>query len=480
MQKPFPVWGSGLNLFPGWVEERGRMGKSFHNLGQVQRTGQRMEQRQLAQMLPALTILELPSLELATYLREAFEANEALTFDEPRAARGSSAASDKHQEWLAAQPAPERDLKAELASDLALRTPRGPEGAALAGWTAFLIGELDDQGLVTASDAELLLSAKQLGLPGFASDAPSTADEYLTAAFDHLRAIAPEGVGARSPIEGLLWQLDPGDDDFALLTRLLTDFLAELGANKLPKVAQALGIDLPELGRLLARLGELKACLIESSAPTAPAIHPEVVVEEDPSAPGQFRVLVDGAAWPEIGLDEDIEALVRDPGTERDLKAYLRGKFDDARQLVAAVEQRRTTLLRVARALFAHQRAFLEHGPGHLLPLRQEDLASLIGVHRSTISRAIAGKYAWTPWGVFALKHFFQSAAGASASAAREDVRAVLARVVEGEDPSQPFSDEELVQLMRERGYELARRTVAKYRGELGIRSSYQRRRFVA
>jgi RNA polymerase sigma-54 factor len=438
-----------------------------------------MEQRLLAQMLPSLTILEMPSLDLVAYLREAFESNEALTFSEPRAHRSglNHQASDRHSEWLAAQPAREHNLKERLNHELGLRDIKGPEARELVAWTEFLIGELDDQGLLTASDDDLLEGAKRAGL------AASEPEEMLLAALDLLRAIAPEGVGARSSIEALLWQLDPNDDDFAVLTRLLGDFLEELGANKWPKVAGALGINLDELDRLVARVAELQLNWNASEAhdaPAAPAIVPEVLVEEDPEHPGHFTVQVDGAAWPEVGLDEDLEALVGDPDVESSVRKYLRGKLDDARQLVTAVEQRRTTLLRVARALFAHQRAFLEHGPGHLLPLRQDDVANLIGVHRSTISRAIAGKYAWTPWGLFALRHFFQSAAGASEQSAREDVRAVLARVVGSENPTQPYSDEELVEQMAARGFRLARRTIAKYRGELSIKSSYLRRRFVA
>lgn len=453
------------------------MGKSFQGLGQAQVAGQRMEQRLLAQMLPALTILELPSLDLCAYLREAFESNELLTYDEPRASRANGEASDRHQQWLAAQPAPEAGLKERLHGELGMRAVKGPDGPAIVAWTRFLIGELDDQGLLTASDDELLLAAKQAGLyTGDSEDAL----EFLQAALDLLRDLAPDGVGARSAIEALLLQLDPADPDFAHLTRLLVDFLEELGCNKLPKVAGALGIDLGELDRLLGRLGELETNAADAGGTVAPAIVPEVVVEEDAECPGHFTVAVDGAAWPEVGIDEDLEALVGDRDVDGDLKRYLRGKLDDARQLVSAVEQRRTTLLRVARALFAHQRAFLEHGPGHLLPLRQEDLAQLTGMHRSTVSRAIAGKYAWTPWGVFALKHFFQSAAGASETSARDDVRAVLRRVVDGEDKAQPLSDEELVVEMEQRGFKLARRTVAKYRRELGIRSSYQRRRYVA
>ena len=161
-----------------------------------------------------------------------------------------------------------------------------------------------------------------------------------------------------------------------------------------------------------------------------------------------------------------------------DVRRYLRGKVDRARWLVEAVEQRRETLLRVAQAVFAHQRAFLEHGPGHLVPLRMVRVAELLSLHVSTVSRAVAGKSAQTRWGIHPLRWFFQSAAGDTADAARDDVREELRRVVESEDPAAPLSDEELVVAMQGRGLSLARRTVAKYRKELGIPSSYRRRQF--
>lgn len=447
-----------------------------------QSTGQRMQQQLSAHMLPALTILELSSLDLAGYLREAFESNEALTLEEPHVGPGPRArgeASDRHAEWLASQPAREPSLAESLTEELAFRNLGGPDAVALEAWTRYLISELDDTGLLSSSNERLLAGADEAGLePVDAEDPEGT----LEAAIAQLRRLAPAGVGARSPVESLLLQLDVNDPDGALLKRLLEDFLEELGANKLPAVAQALGVDIAEIGRLLGRAGELSTRPLDTSeAPgRAPAIVPEVIVEEDPENPGSFTVRVDGAAWPSVGLDEDVTALVTDANLDGGLRRYLRGRLDEARLIVSAVEQRRTTLLRVSRALFAHQRAFLEHGHGHLLPLRQEDLASLIGMHRSTVSRATAGKYAWTPWGIFPLKHFFQAAAGASVSAARDDVCAVLGRLVRSEDPSQPYSDEELVRQMGQRGYQLARRTVAKYRRELGIPSSYRRRRFAA
>lgn len=447
--------------------------------GLQQGASQRMQQGLSAHMLPALAILELSAQDLGSYLREAFESNEALTLEETRlAGPARRGATERHSDWLASQPARTPSLAERMTEELAFRNLGGPDAAELEAWCRFLIGELDEGGLLTADDDELLLSAKRHGLE---SEDP---EAVLEAALGLLGGLGPPGVGARSPVEALLAQLEPGDPDAALIERVFGEFLEELGANKLPLVAAKLGVEVAELGRVIARAGELSTRPLEGAGGTevfgAPAIIPEVIVEEDAESPGTFIVRVDGAAWPSVGLDEDISHLAADPGTERELRGYLRGRLEEARLVVSAVEQRRTTLLRVARALFAHQRAFLEYGPGHLLPLRQEDLASLVGVHRSTISRAIAGKYAWTPWGISPLKHFFQSSAGASEASAREDVRAVLGRLVEGEEPTHPYSDEELVTLMQERGFSLARRTVAKYRRELGIPSSYRRRRYVA
>jgi RNA polymerase sigma-54 factor len=134
--------------------------------------------------------------------------------------------------------------------------------------------------------------------------------------------------------------------------------------------------------------------------------------------------------------------------------------------------------MRIAQSLFEHQKAFLVDGPGHLAPLRMTELAAELGMHTSTVSRAVAGKYAQTPWGCFPLRHFFQAAVGSDEGTARDDVRSVVRQLFEREDAHAPLSDDDVVAQMKSRGFALARRTVAKYRAELGIPSSYRRRKF--
>jgi len=180
-----------------------------------------------------------------------------------------------------------------------------------------------------------------------------------------------------------------------------------------------------------------------------------------------------------VRLDPRVRSLARDRRQSAGVRRYLRGRLDRARWLIDAVAQREATLLRVARATFEHQRAFLEHGPGHLLPLRMGSLAEELAVHVSTVSRAVAGKHVQTPWGILPLRHFFQGSAGADEESARDDVLQAVRELFEGEDPHRPLSDDEAVVALARRGWKLARRTVAKYRRELGIPSSYRRRRYV-
>ncbi|MEZ6005275.1 MAG: hypothetical protein R3F33_13920 [Planctomycetota bacterium] len=154
------------------------------------------------------------------------------------------------------------------------------------------------------------------------------------------------------------------------------------------------------------------------------------------------------------------------------MRAHLRRKLEEARALGDAVRQRQATLMRVAQAVFLVQQPFLETGAGALQPLAMQTVAESLGVAVSTISRAVAGKYVDTPHGVWALREFFQGETGGQA---RGGLRERLQAMVQAEDTREPLSDEALVNALRGEGFDVARRTVAKYRRELGIPSSYRR-----
>jgi RNA polymerase sigma-54 factor len=424
----------------------------------------------LPRMLQSIQILQLPGLELEAYLRQAAEENEALVVEDaerppelPRRPRASREATDRHDEWLQNQPDREPGLAELLEEQLALLDL----GPATLAWTRFLIRCIDENGYLSLGDDELAARGTAEGLDGGAAE--------LAAAQAVLASLEPRGIGARNAVDALVRQLEPEDPQYSALRRLLSEFLGELARNKLPHVAREMKLSVDELRSLVARLSELDprpaASLASSSAPP---IVPDVVVERTPDG---FEVEVVRSGWPAVAVDPTIAQIARDRRQPGELRRYLRGKIDKARWIVEALEQRGSTLLEIARALFAHQRPFLERGPGHLAPLKMTDLAAELGLHTSTVSRAVSGKYAQTPWGILPLRHFFQSA-GSDGDTARDDVREQVRAVFAAEDRTRPLSDDEVVEAMRARGIELARRTVTKYRKELGIPSSYRRRRY--
>lgn len=439
--------------------------------------GFRMEQRQqqqmllLPKMLQAIEVLQLPHLELSSYLREAFEENEMLALEESPGApppsktrRGTLEDSQRHDEWLANQPAREATLAELIEAQLALVDADGE----LLEWVRYLVGWLDENGLLSVDDETLLAGARELGLDG--------ERETLGPAIGLLQRLEPRGIGGRDVVEALLLQLDPDDEDYELLGRLVEHHLEDLAKNKLPRVARHLGLELDELMRLLERLKELDPTPARGFATGASQpITPDVLVQPDGDG---FEVRVDHGGLPALRIDAQMRKLTHDPEQTAGVKRYLREKLDRARWIVDAVEQRKTTLQRIAARTFHHQRAFLVDGPGHLVPLQMSHVAEELELSVSTVSRGVAGKYVQTPWGIFPLRHFFQSAAGGADTAAREDVREVVRAVIEAEDAARPLSDDEIVEAMRERGIQLARRTVAKYRKELGIPSSYRRRKY--
>lgn len=433
----------------------------------------RGEQQMLLQprMIQSIEVLQLPTAELETYLREASESNEALRVDAPPAdagsyePRGTRADSDAHDEMLRNQPDRAQSVAQIVEQQLAVAGFQGE----LNEWVRLLVGCLDQRGYLSASDEQLLAWADEHGL--------AAGPENLGRAKAALQSLEPRGIGARNAVEALILQLDPEHPEYDHLCVLLEDFLQDLAHNKLPGVARAMGLELEHLGYLIDLLRDLDpspaASLVQD---LAPLIRPDVLVEWTGNG---HEIRLARGCYPPVAVDPDVQTMARDRSQTTEVRSYLRQKVDQARWIVEAVEQRAHTLLRIGRQLFAHQRAFLERGPGHLVPLRMNQLADELGVHVSTVSRGVGGKYAQTPWGILPLRSFFQAAAGANPESARGDVRERVREIIAAEDTRHPLSDDEIVSALVDTGVQIARRTVAKYRRELGIPSSYRRRKYL-
>ncbi len=447
------------------------------------RLGQRQEQRLalLPQMLQSIEVLQLATEDLLQYVEAEVQKNEALELRAPAGEtelpapgpepddsgwqewrRGPTGDGEdgKHQ-WLANQPAEADGLLDFVRQQLAFRGVP----ALLADAVGKLAERLDERGLLPFALADV---AAELDVPV----------DLLEAARAVLLTLEPRGIGAFDPIEAMLVQA-AGDPDLPHIERILREHLPALGRNKLPEVARDLALSLDELQDLLSRMRELDPRPAAAfHARTATPIVPDAYVTV---RDGETFVALDDRWVPDLSVNAEYAALAGDRGTAREVREYLRPKLRAARDLIEAVQHRQATLRAVVEAVMQEQAAFLARGRGAIKPLRMSEVAERLSVHTSTISRAIAGKHVQTERGLFRLRDFFDGGridGPATAGQGRMAVAQQIEELVAGEDKDAPLSDDELVAALQGRGVQVARRTVTKYRKELGIPSSYQRRRF--
>lgn len=434
----------------------------------------------LPQMLQAIEILQLSTLELVGMVERELASNETLElappegeraevvpeepgpeFDEEAPPRARALLEEERFDPITIAEAPGLGLQEHLLAQLALL---GLEGD-LRERVAFLIGCLDAHG-------HLALEADELAeiLPG----------QDVGAALEVLWSLEPRGIGRSGPIASMLAQIDEEAEDAELLRALVERHLEDLAKNRWPKVARALGVEVETLRGLMPALRELDPCPGRAFAEeTAGVLQADVVVRRED---GEWQIYVDDARVPPLRIVPSYEELARDRGQSSALRQYLRDKIGSARELLRAIEQRRETLGRVARAALERQRPFLERGPARLVPLKMQEVADAVGVHLSTVSRAIAGKNVQTDFGVFPLRQLFDGGRSLGGEdrelVGRASVQERIRQLVDEEDKEEPCSDEDLAHRLREEGFEVARRTIAKYRRELSIPSSWRRRRY--
>lgn len=303
--------------------------------------------------------------------------------------------------------------------------------------------------------------------------------EQVLTVLHQLQRFDPPGVGARDLRECLRLQLDALPDDTpgkALATAVVADpFLLE----RLPRIGAA-GLA-AEFKRPIAELEQavqlLRGLDPKPGAQIGELAHDTYVVPDCVvwRQKGVWRVALSGNALPKVGIHRGYERMIRQCG-ESDA-GYLRGQLQEARWLLKSLEARGDTLLKVMRCLLREQAAFLEFGEQALRPLTLREVAGEVGLHESTVSRAIARKYARTPRGTLPLKAFFASGVGTESGgeASSTAIQSMIRKLIETENPRKPLSDAKLADLLKANGIPVARRTVAKYREAMDILSSHER-----
>jgi len=257
---------------------------------------------------------------------------------------------------------------------------------------------------------------------------------------------------------------------------MLRDQFELLSRRRIPELSRKLGAAPDDVQAAIEEIGKLDPAPGRRFAEdNNRVVVPDVVVEKDGD---EWKIHLNSDYIPRLRLSSTYRELIAKGTLSKEERDYLRERMRSGKFLIDSIEQRQRTIERITREIIKAQTAFFEHGVSQLRPLTMTQIADIVGVHETTVSRAIANKYMQTPHGVFDFKYFFTTGyeADSGASVSNTSVKELLADLVTMEDKSSPLSDQELVAKLHDKGLTLARRTVAKYREELGILPSNLRR----
>jgi len=329
----------------------------------------------------------------------------------------------------------------------------------------YLIGSVDDKGFLATPLSDIALMAN---LPLKA----------VQEAHEILKTFDPPGIGAADLRECLLLQLDQLGRAKSLAASIIRKHFDLLMRRRVPDIARKTGESVETVQHAIGEISELDpAPGSKFSEDNNRVIVPDVRVERDGDT---WQITLNNDYIPRLRLSNTYKQLIAKGTLSTKEKEYLREKMRSGKFLISSIEQRQQTIERITREILKHQADFFEEGVSGLHPLTMNQIAQAVGVHETTISRAIANKYIDTPFGVFDFKYFFTPGyTGADGrSVSNTTVKEQIADIIENEDPAKPYSDQDVVNILAEQDVKIARRTVAKYREELGILPTNLRRRY--
>jgi len=448
-------------------------------------------------MQQSLQFLQAPAMELQSLVQQEIEINPVLeeSVDEPKTESEAETESDdwdkqleelrqKDEEWReyfsqsntpAATYNPEAAERRQFLFDSQVEAPHlsdhlqrqltlatsNPEMLRVGGE---IIGNLDDAGFLKIPLVEVAQSA-QVEYP------------IAQSALDLIQTFDPVGVAARDLRECLLIQINRLGKGQELEAAMVGQYLAELGRKKYQDIARAMKVPLERVqtaAQFVATLQPRPGSSF-SSDDKQNIVQAELAVQK---VGDDWVVVMNDDPVPRLRISDTYKDLLVNNGHDAGLREYLKEKIRAGKFLIKCLHQRQQTIFNIATEIVKRQRAFFDQGVAHLKPLTMNQVAEVVGVHETTVSRAIANKYVQTPYGLFDLKYFFtpgyQTATGEvmSNTSVKDAIQDLIAR----ENAAKPLSDQEIVKILSERGIPLARRTVAKYRSELGLLPSNLRR----
>ena len=330
----------------------------------------------------------------------------------------------------------------------------------------FIIEGLDDNGYMTTSVEEIVEDLR-------------TEEADVEKALSYIQTMEPCGVGARNLAECLEIQLASKGLLTDEIEYILENMLEEIANNRLSVIAKRVNMKPEEVQEILdlIRTLEPKPGRQFSNGESIKYVVPDIIVEK---INDEYVVSTNDSSVPKLMVSSYYAQLSKAAKDDEELGKYLSGRFNSAMWLIRSIEQRKQTIFNVAVAVVHYQKDFFDNGERYLKTLTLKQIAEELKIHESTVSRAINGKYIQSPRGVFELKYFFSSGVSMDSGdgMSSNSVKSFIRDIVDGEDPKKPYSDQEMVEMLKKKGIEISRRTVAKYREGIGIQSSSKRRRY--
>jgi RNA polymerase sigma-54 factor len=376
---------------------------------------------------------------------------------------GSEEAEERHQYFwdsLTTEPTIEEVLAAQLRQTEGLT----PEELRVC---VEIIGSIDGTGYLRTHLADIAITC-------------NASMEEVEAALRIVQEFDPPGIASRDLRECLMLQLERVGEKKSLAYQVVSRHIEDLGKNRLQQIAKDLKVSLSELKDAIRRIRRLRPFPGNEigGKERTEYVAPEVYIEKD--ADGEWQVRSNSEYVPRLRISPYYLKLLKDPKTSSETREYIRNKIGGSKLLLRAIENRESTIVRIARTLLEKQLDFFEKGMEYLMPMTMSEVAEAIDVHETTVSRAIANKYVMTPHGLFSFKHFFTTglATESGEMVSTRTVKQRLKDLVDSEDRKKPLSDKVLTDKLAEDGFKVARRTIAKYREELGIPPSNLRKSF--
>ena len=329
----------------------------------------------------------------------------------------------------------------------------------------YLVGSLDNNGFLAATLPDIALM----------SDLPLAA---VQEAHRILLTFDPTGIGCANLRDCLLLQLRVRGRATSVASRITKDHFDLLTRRRIPDIARRMGLSVEDVQKALKEIALLDPAPGRRFADdNNRVVIPDVIVRKDD---GEWVIELNNDYIPRLRLSQSYKDLIAKGKLNRQEKDYLQEKLRSGKFLISSIEQRQQTIEKITREILRVQKDFFEEGVSKLRPLTMTQVAEAVGVHETTVSRAIANKFIETPHGVFEIKYFFTPGytSGEGESVSNTSVKDMIAALVQAEDPASPLSDQDIVGRLAEREIKIARRTVAKYREELGILPSNLRREY--